>query len=154
MPFRFPNIPGVTVSPLRVAIALGVTFLCVAAAFSGCGAVGEKKVQVITVLEQQPLELTSVTIKGTLRDARGTPLSGVRVQAVTDYSNDWAYTNGDGRFWLRAKYVLGDAVHFRFQGDSLNFVESVESMPRGLDPLAMYFTANPDYTVRFSAYEY
>ncbi len=136
----------------RVLLLLSSMLLAVAAV--GCAITEEKKIHVVTVLEQETQKLTRVGIRGTLRDADGKPVSGVTVRAVTLHDNDAAITTREGHFTLFTRYSPGEEVEFQFTGPQVNYVESIGSMPTGIDPIKLHFTLLPDSSVHFAAYEY
>lgn len=131
-----------------------MTACAAVAVFAGCSVTEEKKVKVITINEVEEMKLTRVSVKGTLRDSDGNPVSGVTVRAVTLHDNDASITTRDGRFTIFTRYAPGEAVDFQFSGPQVSFVESVSSMPTGIDPIGLHFTLMPDASVHFAAYEY
>ncbi len=121
---------------------------------AGCSLTEEKRTKIVTRLKPEELVLTRVGIQGTLTNTDGTPIGGVVVKVVTNYDNDDTATTKKGKFQLNTKYAPGEEVHFHFSGQGLNSVETIYQIPTGLDPLVLYFTVQPDMSVKFAAYEY
>ena len=100
------------------------------------------------------MALVVINFKGTLRDEWGRGISGVTITAASPRYEESSRTANDGFFSVRAKFAPDDIIDFRFEGQGVEWTESLRTVPKGTDELTLRFKLLKNGTVKLAALEY